>query len=922
AEVMNVLNKSRSLMSTDPELAAQSLRMELEKVRQVPQLDPDVRDQFVDSLQGALREASVRKAEVEQQRQQRLESKAIASERLLAAKRLERAQMTMKELFERFNALLAERNYAAADDISKQAEREMPSSPTAIVARTEVPLVGNYENFWQLRIERQKAVVDTLFCVEKSQVPFPDDQPIVYPDAEWWQQMTVRRKDKYSSMDLAKKGSAEKRIDDALKSPTEVVFVEAPLTEVLDYLKDRHKIEIQIDTRALEDVGIGTDSPVTVDLKGISLRSALRLMLKKLNLTYLVDNEVLLITTPEEAENHLTTKVYPVADLVLPIPQNSMMGGMGGMMGGMGGMGGGMGGMMGGMGGGMGGMGGGMGGMMGGGMFNMPGGLLPKVPQGGFQAFAVKDDLSVPAKGAADERSSSRTVPTTIETRPAEAGNVPAKIDNRPAKIEIEIEEGAKPEVVWDGYFAKNIPQPKAVRIATRRLMNQRKYDHVIALIGAALRHRQCQPWMYEGLALAMEAAGRPKADIERAIMSAVDFVDNTTDLMYVGAYLSKMGLDERALQIYRQAASLDPLRPEPYMLGLQAARNTNNLEGLKWASLGILSQAWPKEHADIWEKGAGVAKEVLDKLRAEKRTKEADEFLAKLNEAVARDCVAIVTWTGDGEIDAFVEEPTGTVCSLRNPRTTAGGIMLDDAIRQTGHDGFGGHSAVYVCPKGFDGKYKLFVRRVWGNVTAGKVNVQVITHDLTSQSVVVQKRIPLEKDQAAVVFTLEDGRRKEALAQQQVANAVDAQLAVNRQVLARQLDSSADPEATSTLSQSRDTMSSLTQPPRGGLPGGNGGQPFFGGGAVGYEPVIIWLPQGAMMSVTAVISADRRYVRITAMPFFSGVSNVDTFNTTNGASNSLGSGNGGNGGGSGIGSGGIGGTLGGSSGSGSGGIF
>ncbi len=561
AEVMNVLNKSRSLMSTDPELAAQSLRMELEKVRQVPQLDPDVRDQFVDSLQGALREASVRKAEVEQQRQQRLESKAIASERLLAAKRLERAQMTMKELFERFNALLAERNYAAADDISKQAEREMPSSPTAIVARTEVPLVGNYENFWQLRIERQKAVVDTLFCVEKSQVPFPDDQPIVYPDAEWWQQMTVRRKDKYSSMDLAKKGSAEKRIDDALKSPTEVVFVEAPLTEVLDYLKDRHKIEIQIDTRALEDVGIGTDSPVTVDLKGISLRSALRLMLKKLNLTYLVDNEVLLITTPEEAENHLTTKVYPVADLVLPIPQNSMMGGMGGMMGGMGGMGGGMGGMMGGMGGGMGGMGGGMGGMMGGGMFNMPGGLLPKVPQGGFQAFAVKDDLSVPAKGAADERSSSRTVPTTIETRPAEAGNVPAKIDNRPAKIEIEIEEGAKPEVVWDGYFAKNIPQPKAVRIATRRLMNQRKYDHVIALIGAALRHRQCQPWMYEGLALAMEAAGRPKADIERAIMSAVDFVDNTTDLMYVGAYLSKMGLDERIADLPpgRQPRSAPP---------------------------------------------------------------------------------------------------------------------------------------------------------------------------------------------------------------------------------------------------------------------------------------------------------------------------------------------------------------------------
>ena len=99
------------------------------------------------------------------------------------------------------------------------------------------------------------------------------------------------------------------------------MFVEAPLTEVLDYLKDRHKIEIQIDTKALEDAGVGADTPVTVDLKGISLRSALRLMLKKLSLTYLIKDEVLLITTPEEADNQLTTKVYPVADLVLPIPQ-------------------------------------------------------------------------------------------------------------------------------------------------------------------------------------------------------------------------------------------------------------------------------------------------------------------------------------------------------------------------------------------------------------------------------------------------------------------------------------------------------------------------------------------------------------------------------------------------------------------------
>ena len=111
AEVQNVLNKARSLMSTDPDVAMQQLKLTLEKVRQTAELDPDVRDQFVDSLQSALREASVRKDEVEQIRQQRLENRAAASERLLAAKKLERNQMTVKELFERFNSLLAERKY-------------------------------------------------------------------------------------------------------------------------------------------------------------------------------------------------------------------------------------------------------------------------------------------------------------------------------------------------------------------------------------------------------------------------------------------------------------------------------------------------------------------------------------------------------------------------------------------------------------------------------------------------------------------------------------------------------------------------------------------------------------------------------------------------------------------------------------------
>ena len=42
-------------------------------------------------------------------------------------------------------------------------------------------------------------------------------------------------------------------------------------------------------------------------------------MLDDLELTYVIENEVLQITTPEQAEAQLVTKVYNVGDLVVPV---------------------------------------------------------------------------------------------------------------------------------------------------------------------------------------------------------------------------------------------------------------------------------------------------------------------------------------------------------------------------------------------------------------------------------------------------------------------------------------------------------------------------------------------------------------------------------------------------------------------------
>jgi len=342
-EVQNAVNQARAKMRTDPEGAAQALKLTLEKVRQAPELDPAVRDQLVDVVQAALRETARVQTEVEQRRQRAQENLATAKERQLINENLIRNQQKMKQLMDRFNSLMAEGKYRYAEEAAAQEAAQIaPDHPVPVAATLNSRAIGNLQELLAVRVAAQKGFTDTLAQVEKSHIPFSDDPPIVYPDAQIWQELTARRREKYSSMDLGRQGPAEKKISEALKSPTQLEFIETPLSDVVSYLKDYHDIEIQLDKKALDDGGVATDTPVSKNLKGISLRSALRLTLRELNLTYVIQDEVLLITTPEEAEQRLTVKVYPVADLVLPVRQSSFSGGFGGLggYGGFGGMGG------------------------------------------------------------------------------------------------------------------------------------------------------------------------------------------------------------------------------------------------------------------------------------------------------------------------------------------------------------------------------------------------------------------------------------------------------------------------------------------------------------------------------------------------------------------------------------------------------
>jgi hypothetical protein len=388
AEIEHQLTRTRSMLDIDPDSAVAEIKMTLENLERTPDITAEVRAHLRDRLVTAIKEAQRRQIEKDEQDQMRAAREASGRERVRLISDAARREEKIKQIIARYNSLMDEWRFRDAEDAAYEARALSSGSPfivphpigfdhqTTMAAIHTARMTGYVNDIMQVREARQRGVVDTLFQVEKAHVPFPGDPPITYPDPQVWEELTLRRK-KYAAIDLAKQGGAEEKIFAALDNPTKLEFIETPLQDVIDFLKDFHGIEIQIDHRALETVGIGSDTPITRALDGITLRSALRLMLKEMDLTYVVRDEVLLITTPEEAESELTTKVYPVADLVLPISSGAGANpfSLGGGVGGQGGFGGGLGGGGGGLGGGGFG-GGGLGGGLGGGGLGGGGGVF------------------------------------------------------------------------------------------------------------------------------------------------------------------------------------------------------------------------------------------------------------------------------------------------------------------------------------------------------------------------------------------------------------------------------------------------------------------------------------------------------------------------------------------------------------------
>ncbi len=227
-----------------------------------------------------------------------------------------RVEHELAKLVDDFNRLMDERRYAEAMTLAKQA-REMDPENSA-VAMMDWKSKFAYQNDRNGKLKEAKAdsFLKQLDDVEWAAVnPVGDKNPIAY-DAERWDQLVKGRQ---PITDARERSPEEIRVQESLGRQVSLNFTDSPLAKVMGEIGANANINVVLDEPGLLEEGVSSNTPITINVDGIRLKSALNLILKPLNLDYTIEDEVLKITSGMRQQGELQPVVYPVADLVVPI---------------------------------------------------------------------------------------------------------------------------------------------------------------------------------------------------------------------------------------------------------------------------------------------------------------------------------------------------------------------------------------------------------------------------------------------------------------------------------------------------------------------------------------------------------------------------------------------------------------------------
>ena len=304
----------------DPRGALQRLQQLRDRVSQ-SQVDPAARKHLLTIVENKILEIQRyiedHVAEIENDERNRATLAEIEGGR----KRKYDVENKLAELVDKFNELVEENRTAEAEVVARQANELDPENPVVQTLMWKAKFIRRVRNQMDINDKSEDGFAKAMESAEESKIPFDDRNPLQFDKSPRWEQLSQTRRE-WLREQRSRYSVEEMKILQALKNEqVHVRFNDTPLSDVLHLLGESAGVNIHIDQRGLIAEGHSTDTPVSLELnQPVMLKSALSLILEPLHLSYVVQHEVIKVTSEQLKDENVFPKTYYVADLVIPIP--------------------------------------------------------------------------------------------------------------------------------------------------------------------------------------------------------------------------------------------------------------------------------------------------------------------------------------------------------------------------------------------------------------------------------------------------------------------------------------------------------------------------------------------------------------------------------------------------------------------------
>lgn len=225
----------------------------------------------------------------------------------------------IKQELDTIRRLMELREFSAAAKLLEDLERRHPNDERvrqlAAVVRRQTALAPELGEVRNMQRDREAAAAKVMRDLLASATPITGD--ITFPPVEQWARIN-KRAEKYRN-GMVPFTEKEKAILRSLSETiTEPMHWEGvSLEKVLKDLERLLNQPIVVDENELKDANVDMQAPINVRLpKGITKRTALRMVLSRVGLEYVIKDEVIQVMTPARAAQQLVTRYYPIEDLV------------------------------------------------------------------------------------------------------------------------------------------------------------------------------------------------------------------------------------------------------------------------------------------------------------------------------------------------------------------------------------------------------------------------------------------------------------------------------------------------------------------------------------------------------------------------------------------------------------------------------